>query len=390
MSGLFVYGTMLHRPLLERLVGDLDGAEAVDAVLPGYRVVRDEKDHMPVLATDAEGSARGTLWTGLPEEARALLDVYELTRSYRPVPVVVWAEGEAREAWAYAPPPWMPPSGEDWDLEAWLRVDGEMDFLRAEEIAGRPPSGAEMLTQAPMIAHRAAAAVRAREGAPTVLRRRAGPGDTTWRKLEPPAGRFFRFERLEVAHLRFDGARNEGLGREVMVGVDAALVLPYDRARDRVLLVEQVRTGPLRRGDGQPWILEPVAGLVDAHETPEEGARREAREEAALDLQTSCPCSAATRARATRRTTSTRSSACATCPTGGPPSGGSRRSTRTSGSTSCRPPRRSRWWTRARPTPCPSSPCSCGSTAGGGARAAGLTVGPPRGGRPLASPGARA
>lgn len=289
MSGLFVYGTMLHRPLLERLVGDLDGAEAVDAVLPGYRVVRDEKDHMPVLAADAEGSARGTLWTGLPEEARALLDVYELTRSYRPVPVVVWAEGEAREAWAYAPPPWMPPSGEDWDLEAWLRVDGEMDFLRAEEIAGRPPSGAEMLTQAPMIAHRAAAAVRAREGAPTVLRRRAGPGDATWRKLEPPAGRFFRFERLEVAHLRFDGGRNEGLGREVMVGVDAALVLPYDRARDRVLLVEQVRTGPLRRGDGQPWILEPVAGLVDAHETPEEGARREAREEAALDLQDLVP-----------------------------------------------------------------------------------------------------
>jgi nudix-type nucleoside diphosphatase (YffH/AdpP family) len=72
--------------------------------------------------------------------------------------------------------------------------------------------------------------------------------------------------------------------REVMAGADAALVLPYDEARDRILLVEQFRAGPARRGDPQPWILEPVAGLVDAGETPDHAARREAQEEAGLRL----------------------------------------------------------------------------------------------------------
>jgi nudix-type nucleoside diphosphatase (YffH/AdpP family) len=104
------------------------------------------------------------------------------------------------------------------------------------------------------------------------------------RRTEAPAGRFFRFERLEVDARRFDGQMAKGLPREVMVGADAALVLPYDEPRDRVLLVEQFRTGPARRGDPQPWILEPVAGLVDAGETPEEAGRREAQEEAGLTI----------------------------------------------------------------------------------------------------------
>ena len=100
--------------------------------------------------------------------------------------------------------------------------------------------------------------------------------------MQSPAGNFFRFEQLEVDHRRFDGNRAEGLRREVMVGADAALVLPYDESRDRLLLVEQFRLGPARRGDPQPWILEPVAGLVDAGETPDQAAHREGQEEAAL------------------------------------------------------------------------------------------------------------
>jgi ADP-ribose pyrophosphatase len=49
---------------------------------------------------------------------------------------------------------------------------------------------------------------------------------------------------------------------------DASTVLPYDPVRDRILLVEQVRFGPLAQGDPAPWLLEPVAGLIDAGETP--------------------------------------------------------------------------------------------------------------------------
>ena len=49
-------------------------------------------------------------------------------------------------------------------------------------------------------------------------------------------------------------------------------------------MVEQFRMGPFGRGDPYPWVLEPVAGRVDAGETPEETARRECREEADLEL----------------------------------------------------------------------------------------------------------
>jgi 8-oxo-dGTP pyrophosphatase MutT (NUDIX family) len=56
-----------------------------------------------------------------------------------------------------------------------------------------------------------------------------------------------------------------------------------------VLLVEQFRTGPARRGDPQPWVLEPVAGLVDAGETPEQAGRREGQEEAGLEFRELVP-----------------------------------------------------------------------------------------------------
>jgi nudix-type nucleoside diphosphatase (YffH/AdpP family) len=73
--------------------------------------------------------------------------------------------------------------------------------------------------------------------------------------------------------------------REVFVATDAALVLPYDPVTDRVLLVEQFRMGPYGRGDTRPWMLEPVAGRMDAGETPEQTARRECLEEAGLELR---------------------------------------------------------------------------------------------------------
>ncbi len=55
-------------------------------------------------------------------------------------------------------------------------------------------------------------------------------------------------------------------------------------ARDRVLLLEQMRAGPMLRGDANPWMLEPVAGMIDAGETPIRPALRECAEEAGLSL----------------------------------------------------------------------------------------------------------
>jgi nudix-type nucleoside diphosphatase (YffH/AdpP family) len=85
--------------------------------------------------------------------------------------------------------------------------------------------------------------------------------------------------------MQFDGAISETLDREVFVAGDAATVLPYDPGRDRVLLIEQFRMGPYERGDRHPWILEPIAGRIDGFETAASTARREAVEEAGLNLR---------------------------------------------------------------------------------------------------------
>jgi nudix-type nucleoside diphosphatase (YffH/AdpP family) len=93
---------------------------------------------------------------------------------------------------------------------------------------------------------------------------------------------YFRSEARRLRYPNFGGGMSDEVRREVFVATDAALVLPYDPVRDRVLLVEQFRMGPYGRGDPRPWMLEPVAGRVDPGETPEDAARRECAEEAGL------------------------------------------------------------------------------------------------------------
>jgi nudix-type nucleoside diphosphatase (YffH/AdpP family) len=99
-----------------------------------------------------------------------------------------------------------------------------------------------------------------------------------------PYTRFFTVEELAIRHPRFDGALSAPQERAVFRVADAVTVLPYDPVRDRVLMVEQIRLGAFVHGDTRPWLLEPVAGMIDAGETAEEAARRETAEEAGLSL----------------------------------------------------------------------------------------------------------
>ncbi len=72
------------------------------------------------------------------------------------------------------------------------------------------------------------------------------------------------------------------MAREVLNSTDAAVVLPYDPERRRVILVRQFRA-PVMLAEGHADLLEAVAGLLDG-DTPEICARREAMEEAGLRL----------------------------------------------------------------------------------------------------------
>ncbi len=94
---------------------------------------------------------------------------------------------------------------------------------------------------------------------------------------------FFRLLRYRLRHRLFAGGTSRELVRELHERGDAAVVLPYDPVRLEVVLVEQFRVGALER-PGDPWLLEPVAGIIEPGETPAGVARREAEEEAGLEL----------------------------------------------------------------------------------------------------------
>ena len=103
-------------------------------------------------------------------------------------------------------------------------------------------------------------------------------------RLSQPYAWYFGVREDDLQFRRFDGSFSDVVKRAGFVMSDAVTVLPYDPARDRVMLVEQFRYGPWLRGAENPWSLEPIAGRVDPFERPEAAALREAQEETRLTL----------------------------------------------------------------------------------------------------------
>ncbi|MGH8353817.1 MAG: NUDIX domain-containing protein [Pseudomonas sp.] len=101
---------------------------------------------------------------------------------------------------------------------------------------------------------------------------------------------FYKLDRVHLRHRQFAGGMGPTISRELFVRHDAVCVLPYDPQHDCVVLIEQFRVGALDKSEN-PWLLELVAGLIDQDESPEEVARREAKEEADLSLSSLWPIS---------------------------------------------------------------------------------------------------
>ena len=96
---------------------------------------------------------------------------------------------------------------------------------------------------------------------------------------------FFSVEEHDLSYRKFNNQQSSILTRSALISSEAVIVLPYDPVNDRILLIEQFRVGPYIKGDENPWVLEPIAGLIDEGETPESASIREALEEAHLEIK---------------------------------------------------------------------------------------------------------
>ena len=94
---------------------------------------------------------------------------------------------------------------------------------------------------------------------------------------------FFSLDLYRFRHRLFNGCMSDEVTREIFERGHAAVLLPFDPVRDEVVLVEQIRIAAYDTS-ASPWLLEMVAGMIEEGESPEDVARREAVEEAGLNV----------------------------------------------------------------------------------------------------------
>jgi nudix-type nucleoside diphosphatase (YffH/AdpP family) len=275
MTDVFVAGPLSRAPLLDLILGAPAVVRA--ARLAGFRLaalVDGAVGHLTAAAAEVEG-----VILTLPAPDLARLD-HAMRATGATASTTITVDGQTAQIWtAEAEAP-------DWDAAIWqadfapILTDALPDLMAD---AGRTAPGA-LFRRLPMILVRSASRLRAATAAPHSLRHAFQPENVALAARRQPYANFFSVEEYDLSFRRFDGSMGPKVNRAAFISGDAVTVLPYDPVRDRVLLVEQFRTGPFARGDANPFSLEAIAGRIDAGETPEQAGRREAVEEAGLTL----------------------------------------------------------------------------------------------------------
>jgi len=117
----------------------------------------------------------------------------------------------------------------------------------------------------------------------TAFRLRFGAEDVDLQQREQSFRGYFSLETLTLRHRLFAGGWSTPVRRELFQRGDAVGVLPWDPVEDELVLIEQFRVGAIR-DDDSPWMLELIAGIVEAGESDTAVVHREAEEEAGCQL----------------------------------------------------------------------------------------------------------
>jgi nudix-type nucleoside diphosphatase (YffH/AdpP family) len=90
---------------------------------------------------------------------------------------------------------------------------------------------------------------------------------------------YFELYEVTVSHRQFDGKMSPDKKLLVFERGDAVAALLFNKDRQEVVLVEQFRVPTLDKSRNNGWLIEAVAGMIRAGETPEECVVREVFEE---------------------------------------------------------------------------------------------------------------
>lgn len=281
MQNLFVYGTLCHLPLLEIVLGrPAPEIETIPATLADHAVFWAQQGPFPVIVPKSGEAASGLLLQNLSEADVARLNFYEGGYDYDLADKVL---DNGQQASVYFPRTDAITAAAFWVLSDWVDQWSKLTLIAAREAMqfSESHSVTKIAQMFPMIRARAASRLSAKHskhGAGTL------DGNVDIVSKTRIYTDFFALDHYQIKHEKFNGTSSGILDRAIFVGADAAIVLPYDPVRDRVLLVEQLRVGPIGRGDPHVWQYEPIAGRIDAGEGAEQAAIREAYEEAKIKI----------------------------------------------------------------------------------------------------------
>ncbi|MFP3382810.1 NUDIX domain-containing protein [Tritonibacter sp. SIMBA_163] len=281
MTDVFVAGALRLPEVLRAVVSPAPKTiRTCSAGLDGHTLVVIDPAHSPAVVSRAGATVEGLLLCDLSTDDCAAITYYQRCFARSPYPCTVSVAGERREAIAYVSETAVEAAATslcDW-ASVWTAVAARM----AEEIMahrGRKPAP-DMVQSLHSMRMRASAWCAAQQR-PADLQYDLSR-DVIVHAHKREYVNFFAMEEMDLQYRQFDGSMGPVINRGAMLVGEAAVLLPYDIKRDAVLLVQQFRAAIFIAGEPAPWRWEPPAGLVDPGETPQDAARREAREEAGV------------------------------------------------------------------------------------------------------------
>lgn len=287
MTPIFFFGTLRDRALLETVLDrPVEADEMIPARASGHVARGLAGEAYPYLAERPGAAADGVLFHAAPGDLERIGWFEEA--EYALAPIAVETASGTVEARYYRATTKARPSEEPWDFARWRSEARPVAIEAARELMAHyghlAPEHIDEIW--PGIMTRARMRARAKASAPPVRRLRGshGAGDVELIATARPWTGYFALEELRLRHRLFDGGWSAPVSRTVLAVGDAVTVLPWDPGRDRVLLIEQFRPAMVSRGDPCPWGIEAVAGRLDQELDPAACARREAREEAGVDV----------------------------------------------------------------------------------------------------------